>query len=51
MMFCPKCGARMNKVMHFEKGENYQFNKCTNAKCNFESRKKKLIMSMFDSNK
>lgn len=45
MMFCPKCGKRMNRVMHFDKDDNYQFNKCSNIKCNFVTKKKKIILS------
>lgn len=48
MMFCPKCGKKMNKIMHFEKDGNYQFNRCSNNKCNFETRKKKLILNLFN---
>ena len=45
MMFCPKCGKRMIRVMHFDKDINYQFNKCSNIKCNFETKKKKIVLS------
>lgn len=47
MMFCPKCGNKMNKVMHFDKKGNYQFNKCSNNKCNFTSKKNRLILSLY----
>ena len=46
MMFCPKCGKRMIRVMHFDKDGNYQFLKCSNLKCNFTTRKKNLILSL-----
>ncbi len=46
MILCPKCGKRMNRVMHFEKNDNYQFDKCSNNKCNFTTRKRNLILSL-----
>lgn len=49
MMSCPKCGNKMNKVMHFEadKNKNLQFYQCSNNKCKFETKKKKLILTNF----
>lgn len=48
MIFCPKCGSKMNRVMHFDKDGNYQFSQCSNNKCNFATRKNKLILPLYN---
>lgn len=47
MLFCPRCGNKMNKIMHFEKDNNCQFNQCSNKKCNFTTKKKKIVLNIF----
>lgn len=51
MIFCPRCGKKLNKVMHFEDGKSSQFSQCKS--CHFETfRKPLLIGNLFkdDSN-
>lgn len=31
MIRCPKCGKKMNTVMHFEKGSNYAYHSCSSC--------------------
>lgn len=47
-MFCPKCGKRMNYVMHFEKDKSLQFYRC---KCFFRTNYKILNLNNLNSNK
>lgn len=45
MLCCPKCGEKMNKVLHFEKDKNIQFLRCKNKKCYFKTDERKLILN------
>lgn len=47
MICCPKCGNKMNNVMHFEKNKSLHFNRCNNKKCNYETKKKKMNLSTY----
>lgn len=40
MIICPKCGQKMNKVMHFEYGKHTQFFQCNN--CYFKTAEKRI---------
>lgn len=40
MIICPKCGRKMNKVMHFEYGKITQFFQCNN--CYFKTAEKRI---------
>lgn len=42
LMFCPKCGNKMNRVLHFEKNNNLKYYKCSNKDCSFETKRKSI---------
>lgn len=42
MIFCPRCGKKLNKVMHFDSSKTSQFSRCNS--CHFETMKKPLLI-------
>lgn len=43
MLLCPKCGRKMNNVMHFDSNSSYQYKRC--PFCFYESKNKRLYLN------
>ena len=47
MIKCPKCGNKMNKICHFEKGKSYVYHSC--KKCITNTHTKRIHFDEFES--